>query len=486
VIPGKAVTPRYVIEAAWRRRWWIALPFCTLAGAALVFVLSISHTYRSFAKLQVLPEPPSAGVIASVTSPSPSDRLSGVMQETLTRDRLEEIIASEGLYEKMRQNTVMENVILQMRRDITFDVVDRDVFEVGFKSKEPQVALSVARLLVSLFVDENARRRAQRAGAATAFLAAQVDDTRKQLEAQEKKIEAYRLQYPGQLPSQTDANVQVLNNSQMRLRALTDAANRDRDQRLFLQRQLDMVLAGEATGAAATAGVNGTSGSTSGGPADELGRAQAELRALEERLTPEHPDLQRARRAVASLEAKARLAAGGSGAAAGAGRRANPRAEELRAQIDRIDRGLAAQAGEERELRANIDLHTRRIEAMPVREAELSALTRDYDDLKRVYSTLVQRQQEARMAADLEQKAIGDRFRVLEPARLPERPHSPNRTNIFAGALFVALVLSLGLAAAVEYRDSSLRDEHDVIASLKLPVLATIPVLNGTVSPRTR
>ena len=90
------------------------------------------------------------------------------------------------------------------------------------------------------------------------------------------------------------------------------------------------------------------------------------------------------------------------------------------------------------------------------------------------------------MAADLERKEIGDRFRVIEPARLPEKPFSPNRRNFFFMGLMAAFAFSVCLAAAIEYRDSSLRTEDDIVASLRLPVLATIPVLNRTVSGRAR
>ena len=81
------------------------------------------------------------------------------------------------------------------------------------------------------------------------------------------------------------------------------------------------------------------------------------------------------------------------------------------------------------------------------------------------------------MAADLEKKDIGDRFRVIEPPRLPEKPHSPNRRNLFMMALVVAMAASMGLAVLLELMDSSLRKDEDVTASLRLPVLATIPDL---------
>jgi capsular polysaccharide biosynthesis protein len=90
------------------------------------------------------------------------------------------------------------------------------------------------------------------------------------------------------------------------------------------------------------------------------------------------------------------------------------------------------------------------------------------------------------MALDLERKDLGDRFRVIEPARLPEKPFSPSRRNYFAAGLLAALLFSVCLAAVVEYRDSSLRTEDDIISSLRLPVLATIPVLNRAAPGRSR
>ena len=90
------------------------------------------------------------------------------------------------------------------------------------------------------------------------------------------------------------------------------------------------------------------------------------------------------------------------------------------------------------------------------------------------------------MAANLERKEIGDRFRIIEPARLPEKPFSPSRRNYFLMGLLAALGISLALAASVEFRDTSLRTEDDITVSLRLPVLATIPVLNRPARGRSR
>jgi hypothetical protein len=124
----------------------------------------------------VLPESAANSLIRTATQPTVGDRLSSIGQETLTRTRLEQIINDLDLYPEMRRSTVMENVVRRMRDDVTFQMTDRDVFELGYTSKDPRVALTVATRLTALFLGENAKNRGQRADSATEFLETQLGE----------------------------------------------------------------------------------------------------------------------------------------------------------------------------------------------------------------------------------------------------------------------------------------------------------------------
>ncbi len=118
-----------------------------------------------------------------------------------------------------------------------------------------------------------------------------------------------------------------------------------------------------------------------------------------------------------------------------------------------------------------------RIEAAPAREAELAALTRDYETLQQTYRSLLMKKEESQISANLERRQIGEQFKVLDAARMPEKPASPNRPQLYVLSLIVALGVGVGLAAAAEYLDRSLRSEADVRAALNLAVLATVPLM---------
>ena len=123
---------------------------------------------------------------------------------------------------------------------------------------------------------------------------------------------------------------------------------------------------------------------------------------------------------------------------------------------------------------------------MPSRETELVELTRDYETLRLGYTTLLAKSENARMSANLERRQIGEQFRVLEPARPPERPISPNRVANRHDGAAGGLALGLGLVFLLEYRDRSLRTEADVLGAFRVPVLALIPRIVGAVERRRR
>ena len=88
------------------------------------------------------------------------------------------------------------------------------------------------------------------------------------------------------------------------------------------------------------------------------------------------------------------------------------------------------------------------------------------------------------MATALEHRQQGEQFRVMDAPNLPESPTFPNHLVFAGGGLASGLALGLLLAALLEYRDTSLRNESDIWAFTKLPTLAVVSYINESGSPR--
>jgi uncharacterized protein involved in exopolysaccharide biosynthesis len=220
---------------------------------------------------------------------------------------------------------------------------------------------------------------------------------------------------------------------------------------------------------------------------DELRTAQQSLIAVEMKLKPDHPDVRRLRRTVEELEKRveAQRLEGTLTTRPAAGTvvmdyAKRKRLTDAKAELDNLDREIQAKLGEEQRLRGLLGMYQARIEATPVREAELASLTRDYETLQQTYRSLLQKKEESEISANLEKRQIGEQFKILDPARLPEKPIRPDRPRLYLIAMLAALAIGIGLAATAEYFDRTLRTEADVRAALNLMVLATVPNMKAT------
>ena len=91
---------------------------------------------------------------------------------------------------------------------------------------------AVLKLLASMFIDENTHDRSASAITTDRFLESQLDDSRNRLISHEKKLEEFRRKYSGELPSQLQSNLQVIQGNQSQIASVGESINRDRDRRL--------------------------------------------------------------------------------------------------------------------------------------------------------------------------------------------------------------------------------------------------------------
>ena len=224
----------------------------------------------------------------------------------------------------------------------------------------------------------------------------------------------------------------------------------------------------------------------------QLGAARASLASLEQRYKPDHPDVRRGRRQVAELERRAddeaRAAeARGPGASAPVAVAVDAtelarreRVRSMAAEIESLDRQIAFKESEERRVRGEIAEYQRRLEAVPRLESAWIKLTRDYDTQQLAYRELLTKSTAAQVAANLEDQDIGERFRIVDPALVPVLPLRSKRLQYNAIGLAIGLLLGVGMAALLEFKDQSFWTEADVLDVLALPVLVTIPYVATT------
>jgi uncharacterized protein involved in exopolysaccharide biosynthesis len=334
-----------------------------------------------------------------------------------------------------------------------------------------------------MVIDQNSRDRESQADSTSQFIDTQLQEAKRRLVEQEKKLEAYRQRHAGELPTQLQGNLQSIQNTNLQLQALNESMNRAMERRLLVERQ---IADAEATPLAAMPVAEGVNAPAPTNDAQRLQLAKVRLASLLQFYTASHPEVVTVQRLIGDLQARVDAEAPLSPATAGSpGPAASPaeaaqrkRLLDLQSELVVIDRHLGLNRDEEARLKRTIATLQAKVDALPTRESELVELTRDYSTVQAAYGSLLMKREDSVIAANLERGQIGEQFRIIDPASMPARPYNEaQRVGSMIAGPVSGLMLGLLVVGVLAYRDSSFLREEDVAARLSLPVLALIPVM---------
>lgn len=129
------------------------------------------------------------------------------------------------------------------------------------------------------------------------------------------------------------------------------------------------------------------------------------------------------------------------------------------------------------ELHSKLQEYEKRLQNLPDIERQYFSLLRDWENTNTRYRELKEKQMEAQIAEQLERKSKGERFSVVEPPLLPEKPIKPNRPLLAALGFVLALAAAVGFVVLRASLDKSIRKPTQITEITGVPPLAVIPYL---------
>ncbi len=126
---------------------------------------------------------------------------------------------------------------------------------------------------------------------------------------------------------------------------------------------------------------------------------------------------------------------------------------------------------------ATAEKYRQRIAATPTVEEVYTELLSRQTNIRAKYNDLLQKTMEAEVAHGLEKGQKGERFTLIDPARLPEKPFKPNRLAIVLIGLVLGIGFGTGWAALREFTDDAVRNAEILTRQTGFPVLSGIPVI---------
>jgi polysaccharide biosynthesis transport protein len=515
----------------WRQRAIFVIVAGLAAVVALAIALLLPPTYRAMGTILIEQQEIPQDMVRSVITSFADQRVQVISQRVMTTQNLLSLIERYGLYPEIRQKEPREVLLQRFRNDIGMQMISADVidprsgrptqatiaFAVSYQNRSPELALKVANELTSLYLSENLTSRTQLSEQTSTFFTEQSTREATRIAELDKDLAAFKEKHHDELPELAQLNVTSMERTEMELRDAENRLSSLDSQRVLLEAQLAQISPNTQ--------VFTDSGQRVFGPEDRLKTLKSQLASYKARYAPGHPDIMSTQREVDGLEKEVKaedqtaerlrqLSEAKSQLAAAKDKYSDdhPDVMRLKRSVDSLEESVAKEAdvGTKRteaahadnpvyiqvkgqldsvavervnaikkrdDLHAKLEQYEKRMAESPEVERQYRTMARDLESAQSKYQEILSKQTEAQVSANLETEKKGERFTLIEPPQPPEKPIKPNRMLILIAGLFIAIAAGVGAAIARDSLDASVRGPGDIHLMLRVPALASIPII---------
>lgn len=453
------------LHGAWRRRWIGLAVAWTVGALGVVGLLRMSDRYEATARVYVDTKTVLKPLMRDLAVEPDVDLTVAMLARTMiTRPNIEQLIGPAYLALGPMAAAERERTVDALMRDIKLTGSGRDnIFSFSFRDTDPVRARRVVEKAIAFFVESDQASKTRDAESARMFIDQQIKTYEVRLAEAESRLKDFKLRNLGIADSsgkdyftRMSALTEELGRTSVELRA----AEQSRD-------ALRHELAGETVSLLPDPATVVEVPTT-----PELdARLDAQRRQLDEllrRYTELHPDVVATRRSIARLDEqkqqeietrrRALLARPAPPVPT-----SNPVSQQIKLRLAEAEATAAALRVRASDLQGRANQLRASATRVPLIEAELAQLNRDYEVVRRNYEAMVGRREKASLSEDIDATRIANNIRVTDPPRSSPRPVFPSRLSLAP----LLLIFSLVVGAAASYVASQLWPTFNSAASLR-------------------
>ena len=450
-----------------RRKWSLILPAVSVFLCAAIVALALPSVYKSTSTILIEEQDvPAEFVMTTVTSYA-EQRLQSIHQRIVSFQRLLDLINRFSLYPELKNKRTDEEIVAKMREDITLEPMSIETpdsrkrkgeavtiaFTLSYEGKNPGTVHRVANILTSMFLEENLQVREKHVRETTEFLEEEMERVKAGLAQLDAKMAEFKKSHVNELPDLLQVNMQSLNNMENNIDRLNEQLRSLKEREGYLQTQLASIPREVDQ--------------------NRLAELKAQLAHLSARYSDKYPDVIKTKAEIAELE-KQRNASTQSPAQTD-NPPDNPAYITLASQLSSTQADIVSVKTQIKEANETASKYRLRIENTPKVEEAYKSILIERNNTQAKYDDLMRKHMEAKVAQGLEKEQKGERFTLIDPARLPETPYKPNRMAILLIGIVLAMGAGVGWASLKEFTDPSIHNTSTLVNATSFPVLAGIP-----------
>lgn len=444
------------LAIVWARKWLGFAIFTLVVATAAVISMLLPKQYTSSASvvIDVRPDPVSSGVGSHLMA---SPAFLATQADVLSSDRVVlRVISDLQLHqnpslvkswqdEAQGKGTIEQWLaeLLQRRLDVK-PSRESNVITVSFTAPEPRFAATVANAFVKAYIAVSLEMRASPARGFKSLFDAQTQEARETLEQAQRRLSEYQ-QRKGIIATDErfdveNARLNELSSQLTQLQAIAaDSASRQSQVQGGQGDRMQEVLTNPLIGSLKS----------------DLSRMEVRLRELNARLGDNHPQVVEVRANVSEIQAR------------------------IDAETRKVAGGVTVtnsiNSGREQALQRELAAQRAKVLQMKAVRDEGVLLQRDVESAQRIYENLTLRKSQTELESQNSQS-----FAHQLGVAAPPTSHSTPRTGLnMVMAVLLGAVLAVAVTLVLELLDRRVRVMDDVVMSLGLPVLGSMPLPNA-------
>ncbi len=391
----------------------------------------------------------------------------------LTRPMLEEVARKAALTDRAMSPEDSDSLLDNLANNIKVSkTASENIYDIAYSSPDPRVAHRVVEAVLNMFIEHVLGVSRSDTEQTKKFLDEQIKHYEAKLVAAERKLEDFKREHRGMMPSDGSDYFGRLEQTREDLRRA----------KLELQeatRKRERLGSGLATTKASLA-----SGAPVGSTPLDL-RIQSMQSKLDEMLlqyTEKHPSVISTRRKIEELIDLKHREPSANTTATSVGTRAflDPAYSALGLAFSNAEGELAAASARVQEYTRRLDELNKRVDTIPKVELKLAGLNRDYEINKRRYEALVERRETATVSEKAD-RAEETQFDIVDPPRIPLLPTGPDRPLLTSAVLLVGIGVGIGLALLMALAKPTVYSRKMLKSLTDLPVLGSVSLVCGPV-----
>jgi polysaccharide biosynthesis transport protein len=451
-----------------RRKKSIAVPVLIVFAISVLVSVLMPPTYKSTSTILIEEQEIPRDYIVSTVAGYAEQRLQTINQRVMSATKLLEIINKYHLYAELRKRRTNEEIIEKMRKDIKLETVSAEVddprvgrsskvtiaFAISYYGRNAGTVQQIANVLASLYLEENLKVRGQQSEGAARFFQEEMQRVQGKMAELDGKLTAYKEKNITTLPDLAQNNLQEMSRAEQTVEQLTDQLRTLKEKESAFKTQ----LAGIPTDAEVQSKAR-------------LNELKVKLVNLKSRVSDQYPDVSKLKQEIEELEKKS----GDPKRDTSIGKADNlsyvtieAQLAGARSEIESVRRQIDASARKRDDYRRRINLSPRVEEGYKTLFIERTNFQAKYDDLMKKYM-------EANVSMGLEKGQMGERFTLIDPARLPEMPIRPNIPVFLLVGLVLGATTGGGLAAFCEVSDRTFHTAEALSRTLRVATVCGIP-----------